>query len=255
MLDVPTPDLLAALRQVHERVATACVAAGRSADGVEVLLATKTQPVPVVHAAIDATRSLHADDRRPVLVGENRVQELTAKVDGLADLGITTHLIGSLQSNKVNATLRALARYPAACIESVDSLGLAERIGSRWSADHARPLDVMVQVNVSGEPTKAGVRPDAAVELAVAVAATAGVRLTGFMTVGANTSDVGEVGAGYALLRSIRDGVVSSSEPGCASATGLSMGMSRDLELAIQHGATRVRVGTAVFGARPPVGR
>ena len=108
----------------------------------------------------------------------------------------------------------------------------------------------MVQVNVSGEPTKSGVAPADAAELATQVAQLPGLRLTGFMTIGANSTDSGLVRSGYALLRQVRDDVVASGLPGTAEA-GLSMGMSRDLELAVTEGATNVRVGSAVFGARP----
>ena len=104
----------------------------------------------------------------------------------------------------------------------------------------------MVQVNVSDEPTKHGVAPDHAVELALAVAALDGLRLVGLMTVGANSTDDAVVRAGYARLRALRDEIAAS----VPTATGLSMGMSRDLEPAIAEGATIVRIGSAVFGAR-----
>jgi uncharacterized pyridoxal phosphate-containing UPF0001 family protein len=110
----------------------------------------------------------------------------------------------------------------------------------------------MVQVNVTGEESKSGVGPDAAAELATAVAALPGLRLTGFMTIGARLegSDEEPVRAGFARLRAVRDEVRASGAPGTASATELSMGMTGDLELAIAEGATVVRVGTAV--RRPP---
>ena len=173
-----------------------------------------------------------------MLVGENRVQELVAK--GPALVGLTAlHLIGPLQSNKVNAALRW-----ASCIESVESLDLAERLSARTT----QPLDVYVQVNVSGEESKHGVAPHDAVGLAVAVAALPNLQVAGLMTVGARSDDAGVVRAGYALLRSLRDEILAA---GTQTATGLSMGMSGDLELAVAEGATLVRVGSAVFGARP----
>jgi pyridoxal phosphate enzyme (YggS family) len=236
--------LVARLAAVRERIGRAATAAGRAPDEVRLLLATKTMPASTVRAALEADAAMRADDETlvPVLIGENRVQELVAKGPDLADLGPGTHLIGPLQSNKVNAALRW-----ATCVESVESLDLARRLSDR-AGD--RPVDVCVQVNVSGEPTKHGVRPDAAVELALGVAALDGVRLTGFMTVGANSSEDDVVRAGYALLRQVRDSVLTSGAPGTSDARGLSMGMSRDLEAAVAEGATIVRVGTAVFGSR-----
>ena len=225
------------LARLRARIAAAESAAGRSPGSVRLLLATKTQDADTIRAAISADDGVP----HPVLVGENRVQELVAKGPVLQDLGVTTHLIGPLQSNKVNAALRW-----SSCIESVASLELAERLAGR-----ATDLDVFVQVNVSGEPTKHGVAPAEAGALARAVGALGGLRLAGWMTVGANSPDARAVRAGYAVLRELRDEVVRSGAPGTADARELSMGMSGDLELAIAEGATIVRVGSALFGARP----
>jgi len=225
------------LARLRARIAAAESAAGRPPGSVRLLLATKTQDADTIRAAVAAdTGTPH-----PVLVGENRVQELVAKGPALADLGVTTHLIGPLQSNKVNAALRW-----ASCIESVASLDLAQRLAAR-----AGGVEVYVQVNVSGEPTKHGVAPAEAAELARAIGALDGVRLSGWMTVGANSPDADVVRSGYALLRRLRDEVVASRAPGTGDAHELSMGMSGDLELAVAEGATVVRVGSALFGPRP----
>ncbi len=247
----PTVDAAVAerLARVRVRIAAAEVAAGRPTGSVRLLLATKTLDAPTVRAALLADMAgaaTTAGRARRVLVGENRVQELVVKAPELTDLSPELHLIGPLQSNKVNAALRW-----ASCVQSVDSLDLAERLARR-STETDRTLDVLVQVNVSGEPTKHGVAPELAAELARAVATTDGLRLRGFMTIGANTRDEGTVRAGYAALRRIRDEITTSGAPGTAEAAELSMGMSRDLEMAITEGATIVRVGTAVFGPRPP---
>ncbi|HEX5332348.1 MAG TPA: YggS family pyridoxal phosphate-dependent enzyme [Cellulomonas sp.] len=243
------------LARVRDRIAAAEIDAGRPAGSVRLLLATKTVPVELVRAALDADNLARtALDARPgtrgpsspVILGENRVQELVAKAPHLADLSPELHLIGPLQSNKVAAASRW-----ASCIESVDTLGLAVRLADR-ALGSGRVLEVYVQVNVSGEPTKHGVAPQQAVELAVQVAALGGLRLRGLMTVGANTPEQSAVRAGYALLRELGERIVRSGSDGTAGATGLSMGMSRDLELAIAEGATVVRTGTAVFGTRPP---
>ncbi len=230
---------------VHERLLAAERSAERADGSVDLLLATKTVPVPLVRAAVEAAPRLGG---RRLLLGENRVQELVDKGPDLAALGSELHLIGHLQSNKVTAALRW-----ATCVQSVDSLPLARRLADRVGAEGGR-LDVMVQVNVSGEPTKSGVAPDDAVDAALAVAALPSLRLRGFMTIGARSDDDAVVAAGFARLRAVRDAVLASGAPGTAEAAELSMGMSSDLDLAVGEGATLVRVGTAVFGGRPPVG-
>ena len=227
--------LAARLATVRARVADAARTAGRDPAEVSVLLATKTQPAQVVRAVLDLPGAAG------MLRGENRVQELVAKGPALAGLPAPVHLIGPLQSNKVNAALRWVT-----CVESVASTRLADALSAR--VEPGRTLDVMVQVNVSGEETKNGVTPDEAPTLARHVAALPGLRLTGFMTIGAHTSDETVVRSGFATLRTIRDTALAD---GLTSATALSMGMTADLELAVTEGATIVRVGTAVFGPRP----
>ena len=239
------------LARVRARIAAAEAAAGRDAGSVRLLLATKTTDAATVRAALLADMAgtaTTAGAARRVLVGENRVQELVAKAPELTDLAPELHVIGPLQSNKVNAALRW-----ASCVQSVDSPALADRLARRC-ADVDRTLEVLVQVNVSGEPTKHGAAPQDALDVVRAVTAHDRLRLRGFMTIGANTTDERAVRAGYALLRDLRDKVAGSAEPGTGAAVELSMGMSRDLEAAVAEGATIVRVGTAVFGARPAPG-
>ncbi|MBX9246837.1 YggS family pyridoxal phosphate-dependent enzyme [Actinotalea ferrariae] len=233
----PEPGVVALrFAAVRARVADAALAAGREPDDVRILLATKTMPVEVVREAVLAGATL---------LGENKVQELVAKAPALADLAPTLHVIGRLQSNKVNLALRH-----AACVQSVDGVDLAERLSRRCEALD-RHLDVMVQVNVSGESTKAGVAPDAALDLAAAVGRLPRLRLTGLMTIGAASRDVALVARGFARLRELRDALVASGEPGTGDARELSMGMSGDLATAVAEGSTMVRIGTAVFGERP----
>ena len=220
---------------MRERVASAARGAGRPVDDVAVLLACKTVPADVIRAAVLAGADL---------LGHNRVQELVATAPDLADLAPSWHVIGPLQSNKVNAALRW-----AAAVQSVADPDLAARLSRRCEA-LGRDLEVWVQVNVSGEPTKSGVPPEAALDLACAVAGMPHLRLAGLMTVGARSPDAGVVRAGYRLLRELREAVTGSGSPGTAGATGLSMGMSGDLELAVAEGATVVRLGSAVFGPR-----
>ena len=250
MPDQSQPSVAERLALVRGRIAAAAVAAGRDPGEVRLLVATKTQtPDAVLEALAEG-----AD-----LIGENRVQELVAKApavaDRVADGSLAVHMIGHLQRNKINQVLAT-----ATCLETLDSLDLARAISDRCVRDDRtgdRALEVMVQVNVTGEESKSGVEPDDAAALATAVAALPGLRLTGFMTIGARLVESGEgsgegpVRAGFARLRAIRDEVRASGAPGTGSAINLSMGMTGDLELAIAEGATIVRVGTAVFGPRP----
>lgn len=233
--DAPAPDVAARLAATRDRLAAAALAAGRDPAEVRLLLAAKRMSAAVVREAVLAGGTL---------LGENTVQELVAKAPELADLGPQLHLIGHLQSNKVNAALAW-----AHCVQSVDSLALAQRLSRRCTVTD-RDLDVMVQVNVSAEASKSGVDPAAAADLAQAVATLPRLRLVGFMTIGAHTDDEALVRAGFARLRTLRDAVVASGAPGTAGAHELSMGMTGDLEPAVAEGSTMVRVGTAVFGSR-----
>ena len=235
----------ARIAAVRGRIAAAADVAGRDPGEVRLLVATKTQTPEAVLEALAAGVDL---------IGENRVQELVAKAPAVADRvargDLQVHMIGHLQRNKINQVLAT-----ATGLETLDSLSLAQSISDRCVRDGrtgSRALEVMVQVNVTGEDSKSGVEPDAARALATAVAALPGLRLTGFMTIGAHLDGSTEdtVRAGFARLRAIRDEVRSSDEPGTDTATELSMGMTGDLELAIAEGATVVRVGTAVFGPR-----
>lgn len=234
------------LAVVRDRIAAAARSAGRDPGEVRLLVATKTQTAEAVLEALAAGVDL---------IGENRVQELVAKApavaDRVADGSLQVHMIGHLQRNKINQVLAT-----ATGLQTLDSLDLARAISDRCVRDDRtgeRALDVMVQVNVTGEESKSGVAPHDAAALATAVADLPGLRLTGFMTIGARLEGAAEetVRAGFARLRAVRDEVLASGAPGTSTATELSMGMTGDLELAVTEGATVVRVGTAVFGPRP----
>lgn len=225
------------LKRVIERAASA-TPSGRAP--VSILVATKACSLEVTRAVIMAL----SDAGLPPIVGESRVQELTAKEPNLVGLSHETHFIGTLQTNKVGAALPHLAS-----VQTVDRAGLAEALGRRAAAA-GRTLDVMVQVNTSAEPTKHGCSPDDVNALVEIVAAQESLRLKGFMTIGAHSTDANLVRASYAALRQIRDRIAASGMSGTADARELSMGMSGDLELAIAEGATMIRVGTAVTGGR-----
>ncbi|WP_413450713.1 YggS family pyridoxal phosphate-dependent enzyme [Georgenia phoenicis] len=229
-------EVLEALAAVRDRVAAGARSVGRDPAEVDILLAVKTQPVELVREAVAAGFPL---------LGHNRAQELVATAPDLADLPHEMHFIGRLQSNKAGKVVPLVG-----CVQSVDSLPLAERL-DRLAGREGRELEVLVQVNTSAEPTKAGAAPEDAVALAVAVGALPHLRLRGLMTIGANSTDVDVVRASYERLAALRDEVLGSGADGTGAARELSMGMSGDLEVAVAAGATMVRVGSAVFGARP----
>lgn len=221
---------------------------------VRLLAATKTRDVGEIMAAIDAGIRL---------IGENRPQEVDAKVQGLQSQcfarglvlhpaedehsgreSVDFHLIGQLQSNKINKVLPYIDT-----IESVDGLQLAERI-SRRAVAHQRRVGVLLEVNESGEIAKSGCDPNEATNLAYQMAALPGLQLQGLMTIGAHVDDERVIRKGFAHLRALRDEIVHSGEDGTQSCVELSMGMTHDMEYAIREGSTIVRVGTAIFGPR-----
>jgi hypothetical protein len=223
-----------AWQDVKARIARAARAAGRDPDGIRLVAVSKTFPP-------EAIRAVHALGQREF--GENRVQEAVRKLDALADLApVEWHLIGPLQSNKAGI---AAARF--AWVQTVDRAKIAERL-SAARPPGAPPLDVCVQVNASGEASKSGVAPDEAVALAKAVALLPRLRLRGIMGIPEPTVDRGRRRAQFRVLRECLDACKASGLP----VDTLSMGMSADLEDAIAEGATLVRVGTAIFGAREP---
>jgi len=214
------------------RVARAALAAGRRPEDVRLLAVSKTFP----SAAI---RAVHALGQREF--GENYVQEAAAKRAELGALpGLALVLIGPLQSNKARLAAETFDR-----VESVDRLKIAERLAAALPAGRP-PLEVLVQVNISGEVTKSGVSPGAAASLAREVASLPGLRLRGFMGIAEPTDDVARQRAQFARLRRCLE---DARADGLAVDT-LSMGMSADLEAAVAEGSTEVRVGTAIFGAR-----
>jgi pyridoxal phosphate enzyme (YggS family) len=178
--------------------------------------------------------------------GENRVQEAASKMDRLADLPIEWHLIGHLQSNKAK---RAAASF--ACIQSVDSLDLIDRL-DRAAADSDRRPRILIQVDLAHENTKHGADEDAVTPLAVAAAQARSLDLRGLMIVPPNPVRPEDSRPWFRRLRALRDRLVASGLPPACMAE-LSMGMSHDFEIAIEEGATIVRVGTAIFGDRPSV--
>lgn len=221
-----------ALQAVGERLADAARAAGRSPAEVTLLAVSKTFPSAAV-------RAVHAAGQREF--GENYVQEAAAKraeLAGVADLRWV--LIGPLQSNKT-----ALAAEVFDRVESIDRLKIAQRLADARAPQRA-PLEVLVQVNISGEATKSGVAPERAVTLAGEVASLPRVAFRGFMGIAEPTEDRTRQRAQFAVLRRCAEDARALGLP----AHVLSMGMTADLEAAIAEGSTEVRIGTAIFGRR-----
>jgi pyridoxal phosphate enzyme (YggS family) len=221
------------LQEVRGRIAQACAAVKRPVQSVTLLAVGKT-----FDAA--ALRQAHAAGQRAF--GENYVQEALAKIEALADLRIQLewHLIGPLQSNKTREVAAAFD-----WVHSIDRLKIAERLAAQRPAG-LPPLSVCLQVNVSGEASKSGLRPEEVAPLAHAVAALPRLRLRGLMA-------IPEPAAGFEAQRvphrRLAELLAALRAEGLALDT-LSMGMSADLEAAIAEGATIVRVGSAIFGAR-----
>jgi pyridoxal phosphate enzyme (YggS family) len=233
----PSSDpLLAQLTQLRTEIDAAATESGRAPAEVALLLATKTQPATRIKAAIAAGYPL---------IGENRVQEVVAKAEALTDIPHELHFIGHLQANKVNQLLPHIS-----CLQTLDSVELAGKLNARLDILD-RQLDVLLQVNVSGEESKSGVRPTDAVDMLAALAQFPRLTVRGYMTIGLNSPDRSAVRAGYRNLRELRDSAMTAGVPGAAGAVELSMGMSGDFADAIAEGATIVRVGSAVFGERP----
>lgn len=222
------------LAQVRARLDAACAAAGRDPGAVRLLAVSKTRPAADVLAAARAGQ---------VDFGENYAQELRDKVREVADSDapqLRWHFIGHLQKNKV----RYVAGV-ATLVHTVDSVELAQELGRRSPT----PQGVLIQVNVGDEASKSGVRVDQALALCEAVAAVPNVAVRGLMTIPPARENPAEVAPFFRALRELAEEGRRRGLP----LVELSMGMSSDFEVAIAEGATLVRVGTAIFGARPPI--
>lgn len=229
-------DVVANLRRVEERIAEAARRAGRNPDDVTIVGVTKGLPVERVLPGIRAGLT-H--------LGESYVQEALEKYQQLGSQPVTWHFIGHLQSNKVK---QALTMFQ--WVHSVDSLRLAEEISRRALQPPAAEVNVLLEVNTSAEETKFGTRPEEAPALAEKVGALPGVRLLGLMTIAPLVADPEEARACFRRLRELARRIESLGLPG-VEMTHLSMGMTSDFEVAVEEGATIVRIGTAIFGPRP----
>ncbi|HEV3217482.1 MAG TPA: YggS family pyridoxal phosphate-dependent enzyme [Vicinamibacterales bacterium] len=224
----------ARLADVRQRLRQAAARAGRQPDDVRLLAVSKTFSLDHVRAAAAAGQAEF---------GENRVQEALQKIEGSADLKIRWHLVGTLQSNKVRKAVTAFG-----AIQSVDSLGLLESI-DRAAAEAGSNPQLLVQVDLAGEATKHGAPPEAAKAIVRAGVCCRAARLAGLMTIPPYFDNPEKTRPYFAALRELRATLLAGGlEP--ESLRELSMGMSHDFEIAVQEGATMVRLGTAIFGAR-----
>lgn len=220
--------------RIRQRMKQAAVNSNRQEHEIQLLLATKTVAAEAIKEAL-----LHGS----TLIGENKVQELKEKFSALQDIPHQTHFIGYLQTNKIKEVLKY-----ASCIQSVDRLNLAEKIDSQLQKE-GRSIDIMLQVNTSRESSKFGVAPEELLTFAGEVSRYDTLQVKGLMTIGLFSGEDEKVRHCFKLLKEKQAQLDALDLPNC-SAKELSMGMSSDLEIAIEEGATIIRVGTAVFGNR-----
>ncbi len=227
-----TERLAGALPRIRDEIAKAAVVSGRGASDVRLVAVTKGHPVEALRAAL-----AHGLTD----LGENRVGELASKVETLGREGICWHMIGHVQRRKVPELLGCVD-----LVHSVDSMRLAERIG-RLVSERGTRLDVLVQVNTSGEAVKGGFGGEAAVDEILAVAGVSGLRVCGLMTMAPFVADEAVLRATFG---SLRDLLAELRRQNPAIGPDLSMGMTNDLRFAVEEGSTIVRIGTALFGPR-----
>ncbi len=228
-----TSTIAANLAQIRERVARAAQRAGRRAEEITIVAVTKTHPAETIIAAYEAGLRHF---------GENRVQEFEGKTPALAKLTAAWHLIGHLQSNKAARAARLFNR-----IDSVDSLALAQRLDAAAAAENKK-LGVLIEVHLSDETTKSGVSEADLPALAESVGTFPNLQLRGLMTIPPFFDQPEKVRPFFRKLAELREKVARRIAKPLPI---LSMGMSHDFEIAIEEGATEIRPGTALFGARP----
>src|SRR5690554_2179395 len=228
-------DIIHNIKIIQKRIEEACIKSGRNPDEVKLLLATKTVSSERIRIALQAGY---------LLIAENKVQELEEKYEALKEIPHVNHFIGHLQSNKI----KDLLKNDVSCIQSLDRLSLAEKLHQRLQFER-KTIEVLIQVNTSSETSKFGVNPDDAIELVKEVANLETIKIKGLMTIGLFSAETEKVRKCFRLLKEIQQEIISLNWPN-VDMQELSMGMSNDLETAIEEGATMIRVGTAIFGKR-----
>jgi PLP dependent protein len=225
--------LLDNYQKIHEKIQRACCRAYRNPADVQIVAATKSVEVTKIREAIDA--GIH-------IIGENRVQEAWVKYQSLGSR-IAWHFIGHLQTNKVKRVLQFIET-----IESVDSFHLAKEIHQR-AGEYQKNIKVFIEVNTSGELSKFGIKPEGVPELLYQCAQLNNIQVTGLMTIGSYTNDPAQIRPCFSLLKELLDHINAQKIPNI-HLRHLSMGMSNDFEVAVEEGATLVRIGQALFGNR-----
>ncbi len=228
-------DIVHNIAVIKERIKQACLKSGRAENEVRLLLATKT---------VDAVRIKIALETGESLIAENKVQEVKEKYEELRLLAHESHFIGHLQTNKIKDILK----YGVSCVQSLDRMDLAEKLHDRLTSE-GKTMDVLIQVNTSNEESKFGVHPDMAIALIKSVSALDTLHIKGLMTIGLFSTESEKVRECFRVLKKIQKEAIALNISG-VEMKELSMGMSGDLEVAIEEGATIVRVGTAIFGKR-----
>ncbi|HMO61888.1 MAG TPA: YggS family pyridoxal phosphate-dependent enzyme [Ferruginibacter sp.] len=228
-------EILNNITDIQERINNACKESGRDTNEVKLLLATKTVPAERIKMALEAGYTL---------IAENKIQELKEKYEELKEIPHTNHFIGHLQTNKI----KDLLKYNVSCIQSLDRLDLAEKLHQRLQFEN-KTIEVLIQVNTSFEESKFGVSPDNAIELVKQVAQLETLKIKGLMTIGLFSAETEKVRKCFRLLKDIQQQIIALNIPN-VEMQELSMGMSGDMETAIEEGATIIRVGTAIFGQR-----
>lgn len=223
------------IKQIQNRISNACLEVGRNKDEIKLLLATKT---------VDCERIKEAFSCGETLIAENKVQEIKQKFNCLQEFTHEQHFIGHLQTNKVKEILK----YNIACIQSLDRINLAERLHTQLRKAN-KSISGLIQVNTSNEESKFGIEPENAIEFIRQIAKFDTIKIKGLMTIGLFSSDYKKVRECFKRLENIQQEVINAQIPN-VEMTELSMGMSGDLEIAIEEGATIIRIGTAIFGER-----
>lgn len=217
---------------ILNRIKTACKISGRNSNDVKLLMATKTVSAENIKLALEYGQTL---------IGENKIQEIKEKYDDLKSVAHQKHFIGHLQTNKV----KELIRYDVDCIESLDRIKLAEKLQNRLEYED-RTMDAFLQFNTSYEPSKFGMAPENAIKFAKEVQQFDRINIKGLMTIGLFSAEKEQVRKCFKLLKNIQQQLLDLDLP----VHDLSMGMSGDLETAIEEGSTIIRIGTAIFGKR-----
>lgn len=228
-------EIIRNLDQINQRILSACEKAGRNPNEVRLLLATKTVSAERIKIALNAGHTL---------IAENKMQELKEKFEALKEIPHINHFIGHLQTNKIKDILK----YNVSCIQSLDRIDLAEKLHQRLQTEN-KTIEVLIQVNTSNEESKFGINPDNVIELVKQVAELETLKIKGLMTIGLFSAETEKVRSCFQLLKNIQQQIIALKILN-VEMKELSMGMSGDLETAIEEGATIIRVGTAIFGQR-----